>query len=84
LLLLEGIRYWFKGAFHNFWVDPEMHFRYELFSWLPDFSPAITTGLYALMGLLLVCIILGFYFRQTSILFCVIFSYFFFIDKTPI
>lgn len=83
LLLIEGIRYWFKGSFHNFWVDPEMHFRYELFSWLPDFSPAVTTALYIIMGLLLVCIILGFYFKPTSILFCVLFSYFFFIDKTP-
>jgi len=83
LLLMEGLRYWFKGSAHNFWIDPEMHFRYELFWWLPDFSPAVTTALYVLMGVLLICIILGFFFRISSILFCFLFSYFFFIDKTP-
>ncbi len=83
VLLIEGIRYWFKGLVHSFWVDPEMHFSYPLFQWLPDLPGSAIVALYALMGVLLVCIILGFFYRVASILFFILISYFFLLDQTP-
>jgi len=82
LLLIEGIRYFHRGWFHDYWIKPEFLFGYEGFEWLPRFSPEMTTLLYASMGLLLLFVILGIFYRISASLFFLGNAYFFLLDKT--
>ena len=80
LLLVAVARYAAKGMIDQAFVEPRVFF--PLFRLLQPLPPPGMHLLFGLLGLLAVCLTVGFHARLASALFCLLFSYAHFSDLT--
>ena len=82
IMLWEVIRYFQYDWIYIYWIQPTFQFSYYGFEWL---KPWPGDGMYfhfIAMGILSVCIMIGFKYRISTILFFFAFSYMFLLDQT--
>lgn len=82
IMLWEVTRYLNKGWISRYWIDPQFNFAYWPFHWL---EPLPGNGMYALfyaMGIFAVMIILGLFYRFSTISFFLCFTYMFLLEQT--
>ena len=82
VMLWEGLRYFQHDWIAKYWIDPEFNFQYYGFEWL---SPWPGDGMYlhfVAMGILSICIMVGFKYRISAILFFFAFSYMFVLEQS--
>lgn len=80
LLLYSTFRTWQKGWIEELYIEPSYHFGF--FSWLEPFNP---NGMYLIFAVLMLStfgIILGLFYRVSTLLFLVLFAYVELLDKT--
>ncbi len=82
VMLWEVFRYFENDWISNYWIEPTFHFTYYGFDWL---KPWPGDGMYfhfIAMGILSVCIMIGFKYRISTILFFFAFSYMFLLEQS--
>lgn len=82
LTLFSSLRFLFKGWIEELYLSPILHFKYYGFGWVNVASPTLT---YILFGLMICCsifILLGLFYRISTVLFFLLFTYFELIDLT--
>ncbi len=82
MMLLSIIRFWYKGWIFEQYIYPDFYFTYYGFPWI---KPLAGDGMYTvffIMGFAALSIMLGFFYRITSVLFFLSFTYVELIDKT--
>ena len=82
LMFISTCRFILKGWVHSMYILPKMHFPYYGFEWVKALPPV---GMYLVFALLLISsfgIIVGAFYRISTILFFVLFTYVELIDKT--
>lgn len=82
IMLWEVSRFFSNGWIPRYYIEPIYYFSYYGFGWL---GPWPGIGMYlhfAALGILAVCITLGFFYRVATALFFVGFSYVFLLDQT--
>ena len=80
VMFWEVIRYFNKGWIGKYWISPKFNFSYAPF----NFEPLPELGMYALwfvLGGLAISIMLGLFYRISSILFFLLFSYTFLLEQ---
>ncbi|MEM1323614.1 MAG: HTTM domain-containing protein [Bacteroidota bacterium] len=80
LLLYSTFRTWQKDWIAELYIDPTYHFSF--FSWLPPPGPDEIYLIFFLLGCCAVGIILGLFYRLSTLLFFLLFTYCELIDKT--
>src|SRR5215467_1401199 len=75
LLLIEVFRYFYYDWIRIYYIDPPMHFSYIGFDWVKPLPGNGMYLLFGLLGILAVCIALGFYYRVSIVLFIGAFAY---------
>lgn len=81
IMLWEVWRYFTKGWIARYYIDPTFHFTYVGFEWI---TPWPGNGMYihfAVLGVLAVCIMAGFWYRAATALFFMGFTYVFLLDQ---
>lgn len=82
LMLLSITRFMAKGWVYNMYILPKLFFPYYGFEWV---KPLPGMGMYIVFGLMLMaslCILLGAFYRISTIAFFLLFTYVELIDKT--
>lgn len=82
LMLASITRFIYKGWVHSMYIMPKVYFPFYGFEWVKPLSPE---GMYIIFGLMLVAcigIILGAFYRLSTVLFFLLFTYVELIDKT--
>jgi len=82
IMLWEVFRYFEHDWIDKYWIEPTFHFTYYGFDWL---RPWPGDGMYfhfIAMGILSVCIMIGFKYRISTILFFFAFSYMFLLEES--
>ncbi|MCS7012898.1 MAG: HTTM domain-containing protein [Chloroherpetonaceae bacterium] len=81
VMLISTIRFWLLGWIEDQYIKPVMHFTYYGFEWV---KPLGAVGMYLVfiaMGLTSFCIMLGLFYRVSSVLFFLLFTYVELLDK---
>ncbi len=81
ILLWEVIRYFQYGWIREFFVDPQFHFSYYGFDWVKPLPGNGMIILFIILGILALCIALGFCYRFSVVLFFVGFTYLFLAEE---
>jgi len=82
IMIVEVCRYFYYDWIERYWIDPVFYFTYEGFHWV---TPWASNGMYVhffLIGVLAVFILLGLFYRVSSILMFLAFTYVFLLDKS--
>lgn len=82
IMLWEVFRYFEHDWIDKYWIEPTFHFTYYGFDWL---RPWPGDGMYfhfIAIGILSVCIMIGFKYRISTILFFFAFSYMFLLEES--
>lgn len=82
IMLVEVCRYLYFDWVEKYWIDPIFYFTYEGFHWI---APWGKNGMYIhflFVGILAVFILLGLFYRISSILMFFAFTYIFLLDKS--
>jgi len=82
IMLVSIVRFWYNDWIYEQYIAPDFFFSYYGFEWV---QPLGITGMYRLFyltGFCALAIMLGFFYRLTSILFFLSFTYIELIDKT--
>lgn len=82
LMLCAVGRYFAHGWIDQFFVAPRLFFPYPGLAWLAPLPHGGMYLLYALLGALALCVLLGLWYRASAALFCIGFSYAHLIDRT--
>ena len=82
LMLFSTIRFWYNGWIEDFYIAPSYFFSYWGLDWIIPYGPTFIYSLFILMALSAVGIMLGLFFRASSLLFFLSFTYIELIDKT--
>ena len=82
LLVVEVGRYFANGWIKQFYIDPHFHFTYYGFSWVRPLPGNGMYVLFAILGVLGVCIVLGYKYRIATPLFFLGFAWVFLLDQT--
>ncbi len=80
LLFYSTYRTYEKGWIKEMYIDPSYHFSF--FEWLSPLRGNGMYWIYALLALTSICIVLGLFYRLSTISFFVLFTYCELIDKT--
>ena len=83
IMLWEVWRYISYGRIARYWIDPTFHFTYYGFEWL---RPRPGDGMYLhflALGGLAILIMLGLWYRVSTLLFFLGFTYVFLLEKAP-
>ncbi len=81
IFLWEVCRYFEYGWIEKYWIKPGFHFTYYGFDWI---SPWSGNGMYihfVILGILAVLIMVGLFYRISTILFFLGFTYVFLLDQ---
>ncbi len=81
IMLWEVYRYFDNGWITRYWVDPVLNFPYYGFGWLRPLPGIGMELLFAGLGILAICITLGFYYRLSAALFFLGFTYSFLLEQ---
>jgi len=82
IMLWEVYRYFTHNWISRYYIEPTVYFTYYGFSWV---KPWPGKGMYVhffILGVLAVCILLGFFYRIAATLFFLGFTYVFLLDQT--
>ncbi|MEP6913377.1 MAG: HTTM domain-containing protein [bacterium] len=82
IMLWEVYRYFTHNWISRYYIEPTVYFTYYGFSWV---KPWPGKGMYVhffILGVLAVCILLGFFYRVAATLFFFGFTYVFLLDQT--
>ena len=82
LMLFSTIRFWYYGWIEDFYLAPSHFFSYFGQDWILPYGSTFIYGLFIIMALSAVGIMLGLFFRASSLLFFLSFTYVELIDKT--
>jgi len=83
VMLWEIIRYFKGGKVYRYYIQPEIYFKYFGFEWTPGPLPGNLMYLFFFtMGVLYIFMILGLWYRMTSVLLFLGFFYWFYLDMT--
>lgn len=82
LMLFSTIRFWYYGWIEEFYIDPVFHFKYYGFEWVKVLPPNGMYALFLIAGISALMIMLGLFYRLSTILFFTAFTYIELIDKT--
>jgi hypothetical protein len=82
LMFFSTSRFLFNGWVHDFYIQPQFHFSYLGFDWIPYPTPLTLYVIFA--GMLISClgIMLGLFYRLSAITFFILFTYVELLDKT--
>ena len=81
LMFWEVNRYFQKGWIDAFYVDPPFNFTYHGFGWVQPWPGWGMQAHFLALGILAVCITVGFYYRIAAPLFFLGFTYVFLLEK---
>lgn len=81
IMLVEVYRYFANGFIRRFWIEPPMNFSYPGFEWVQRMPPLGMYALFAGLGVLAVCIMLGLAYRTCIRLFCLGWTYVFLLEQ---
>ena len=80
IMLWEVLKYFEKGWIGKYWVDPTFNFTYYGFAWVKPLPGDGMFYLFGILGILSVCIIVGFKYRIVTTLFFIGFTYTFLLE----
>ena len=81
IMLWEAYQFLSNGWIERYYTDPVFLFKYFGFEWVAPLSQDLMYAHFYILGLLAFCIIVGAFYRITSILFVIGFSYIFLLDQ---
>jgi hypothetical protein len=81
LMFWEINRYFQKGWIEAFYVDPPFHFTYHGFGWVQPWPGWGMQAHFLLLGILALCVMVGFWYRIAAPLFFLGFTYVFLLEK---
>jgi vitamin K-dependent gamma-carboxylase len=81
IMLWEVYRYFDNSWITRYWVDPVVNFPYYGFGWLRPLPGIGMELLFAGLGILAICIALGFYYRLSATLFFLGFTYSYLLEQ---
>ncbi len=82
VMLWEVFRYFEHDWIDKYWIEPTFHFTYYGFDWLRPWPGDGMIFHFIAMGILSVCIMIGFKYRISTILFFFAFSYMFLLEQS--
>lgn len=82
VLFISVVRFWMNGWIEMQFIQPEFHFKYFGFHWLPEPSAEGYYVIFMLMALSALGIAAGFFYRWSAVLFFLAFTYIELIDVT--
>lgn len=82
LLLTLALRYLYYGWIPKYFLDPEFHFKYFGFSWIPSAPGWIIYSIFIILCIAAIGISLGVMYRTNILVYLIGFSYFNLIDVT--
>ncbi|MBI3134393.1 MAG: HTTM domain-containing protein [Bacteroidetes bacterium] len=82
LMLFSTVRFWLNGWVRDFYIEPEFHFSYLGFDWIPYPNAGVLYFMFAILVLACLGIIFGFFYRTAALTFLVLFTYVELLDKT--
>lgn len=82
LMLFSTIRFWYYGWIEDFYIAPSHFFSYFGQDWILPYNAPFIYSLFIIMAISAVGIMLGLFFRVSSLLFFLSFTYIELIDKT--
>ena len=81
VMLLEVFRYFHNDSISRYWIEPSFYFTYYGFDWIKPLPGDGMYYLFVVLGILSVCIAIGFKYRIAASLFFLAFTYIFLIDE---
>ena len=81
IMLWEVMRYFVNGWIRSFYIEPTFYFKYRGFSWIQPLPGDLMYLLFYLLGVLAICIMVGFSYRISAALFFIGFTYVFLLDQ---
>jgi len=81
IMLWEVFRYFHYDFISRYWIDNSFFFTYYGFDWVQPLPGDGMYYLFAVLGILSVCIAIGFKYRIAASLFFLAFTYFFLIEQ---
>ncbi|REJ86881.1 MAG: vitamin K-dependent gamma-carboxylase [Planctomycetota bacterium] len=81
VLLWEVVRFFSYGWIRSYYIDPPVHFTYPGFAWVQPLPGEWMYGFFAVMGLLALCVMVGFAYRLSMPLLTFGFWYWFLLEK---
>jgi hypothetical protein len=82
LMLFSTIRFWYYGWIEDFYIAPSHFFSYFGQDWILPYNAPFIYSLFIIMAISAAGIMLGLFFRVSSLLFFLSFTYIELIDKT--
>lgn len=82
LMVFSTIRFWYNGWIDDFYLTPTYFFSYFGQEWILPYNEIFIYSLFIIMALSAAGIMLGLFFRASSLLFFLSFTYVELIDKT--
>jgi len=82
VMFWEVLRYFEHGWIANFWIEPTFHFTYYGFDWVRPWPGELMYVHFIGLGILSICILIGFKYRISCILFFLGFSYMFLLEES--
>ncbi|WP_428323871.1 HTTM domain-containing protein [Nitrosopumilus sp.] len=82
IMLWEVFRYFEHDWISKYWIEPTFHFTYYGFDWVKPWPGDFMYLHFAAMGVLSICILVGFKYRICTILFFLAFSQIFFSEQS--
>jgi len=81
IMLWEVLRYFYYDWIWDYWIDPSFNFTYYGFSWIQPFPGDGMYYHFVILGILSVCIAVGFKYRIVTSLFFLGFAYIFLLEQ---
>lgn len=82
ITLWEAYRYYDHGWISRYYIEPEFYFKYYGMEWVQPWSGSWMYVHFLVLGLLAACIMLGLFYRVTSVLFFFAIAFVFLLDQT--
>lgn len=75
IMAFAAIRFWAKGWIERLYLEPDFHFTYLGFGWLPELVAPWIYFHFALMALAALCVCVGVWARPAALVFAVLFTW---------
>ncbi|MBT3783948.1 HTTM domain-containing protein [bacterium] len=82
IMFIEVLRFFHHGWIERYFVEPNFYFPYTGFKWLSPLPGEGMFILFILLGVLSLCIFLGWFYRLAAFFFALGFSYQFLLDQS--
>jgi len=82
LVLISTLRFIILGWVQNQYLDPTYHFTYYGFDWIQPYNNALIYGIFGILLISAIGVLLGYFYRISSILLFLSFTYIELLDKS--